>query len=328
MTGKVRALNLGCSLPLDYLAGDGQLGAGGSSWRDAFGPAGVCLDELRCAGVRSIEIRSVGPDADPARVLRAARRVWDAGMEVTVHGRLPTPGTGSTCAEVYPSLLPLVDALSGRGCDSVITLHCYSSQEGSVQDLASRTVRTLRELVEVLTREAIPLRFALENNHVSTRVVDPGLTYDGVADMVARVGSSRIGACWDFGHGYMNVQHGVDTSGPGAAFLERVIHTHVHDLGPRTHCPLTHGVVPLELYLDALIDLRYLGVFNLELSPERFAGPVRELVRASIDRLVGYGRRLDQGKNAGAQRRQVAGGQSAARETGQSSQVAKGDDGG
>jgi sugar phosphate isomerase/epimerase len=307
MTGKARALSLGCSLPLDYLAGDGRLGAGGSSWRDAFGPADVCLDELRRAGVRSIEIRSVGPDADPAaRVLRAARRVWEAGMEVTVHGRLPAPDVGDTWAEAYPSLLPLAKALSGRGCDSVITLHCYSSQEGSVQDLASRTVRTLRELVEVLTREAIPFRVALENNHVSARTADPGLTYDGVADMVARVGSPHIGACWDFGHGYMNVQHGVDVCGPGAAFLERVIHTHVHDLGPRTHCPLTHGVVPLALYLDALVDCGYLGAFNLELNPERFAGPVRELVCASIDRLVGYGRRLDQRRNAGAQGRQGA----------------------
>jgi hypothetical protein len=67
-------------------------------------------------------------------------------------------------------------------------------------------------------------------------------------------------------------------------------------------------VVPLELYLDALLDHGYQGVFNLELSPERFDGPVRELVQASIDRLVRYDRRRCQRESAGAQRSQVAGG--------------------
>ena len=86
----------------------------------------------------------------------------------------------------------------------------------------------------------------------------------------------------------MNVQHGVDVSGPDAGFLRQVIHTHVHDLGPRTHCALTHGVVPLDQYLDALIGEGYRGVLNLELSLERFGGPVRESVQASIDRLVDY----------------------------------------
>jgi sugar phosphate isomerase/epimerase len=258
VTASEATLNLGCSLPLDYLAGDETLSAAGSSWREAFGSAGLCLDDLRRAGVGSVELRSVAPDAGGARVLLAARRARDAGMEVTIHGRLPGPDMGNTCAEAYPSLLPLAEALAGRGCESVVTMHCYSTHEGSVQDLAEQTVRTLRRLVGILTREAIPLR----------------------------VGSSRVGACWDFGHGYMNVQHGVDACMPGAAFLDKVIHAHVHDLGPRTHCPLTHGVVPLALYLDALIGQRYTGVLNLELSPERFSGPVRELVHASIDCLA------------------------------------------
>jgi sugar phosphate isomerase/epimerase len=290
MTGRETALNLGCSLPLDYLAGDGQLGVGGTTWREAFGPADACLDELRRAGVGSVELRSVWPEAGGARVLRATQRSWDAGLEVTVHGRLPGPDMEETWGEVYPSLGPFVEALARRGGESVITLHCYSAHEGSVQDLAERTVRSLRKLLNILAREAVPLRVALENNHVGARV-DPALTYNGVSDMIERADSPRIGACWDFGHGYMNVQHGVDECLPGTTFLQRVIHTHVHDLGPRTHCPLTHGVVPLELYLDALLDQGYEGVFNLELSPERFAGPVRELVQASIDRLVRYDRR-------------------------------------
>ena len=284
------SLLLGCSLPFDYLAGDEILGVGARPWHEAFGSAGACLDELRRAGIRSVELRAVGPDADPARALHAACRVWDAGMALTVHGQLPRSVSGDTWAEVYPSLLPLAEALAARGHESVVTVHCYSSDQGDVRTLAERTVRSLRGLLDAIERDAIPLRVALENNHVGAHV-DPGLTYDGVCDMVERASSSRIGTCWDLGHAYMNVQHGVDVSGPDVGFLRQVIHTHVHDLGPRTHCALTHGVVPLDRYLDALIGEGYRGVLNLELSPERFAGAVKESVRASIDRLVDYGRR-------------------------------------
>jgi sugar phosphate isomerase/epimerase len=283
-------MRVGLSLPLVYLAEGPTRSAAATVWRDAFGSADACLHEMRGSGVTSIELRSVPEDADPDLTLRAARRIWNAGLDLTVHGRLPRPVRGETVTEVYPSLAPLSKALRDRGVESMLTVHCYSADRGDADALAERTVDALRAIAAIIQKEDVPLRIALEINHVGARA-DPGTTYGGILDMIARVSSPRIGACWDLGHAYMNVQHGALERSPDAAFLERVIHTHVHDLGPRTHSPLTCGVVPLDLYLDLLDSHGYPGVLNLELSPERYRGQVAELVDASVERLVEYCRR-------------------------------------
>jgi sugar phosphate isomerase/epimerase len=240
---------------------------------------------VRGAGVSSIEVRSIAEDADPERALRAARRVWAAGLGLTVHGRLPRQLAGETMGEVYPALVPLVEALHARGEQAILTLHCYSEQNGVARELAERTVRALRHLLDVFRDEGAPLSVALEINHVGPRV-DPGLTYAGIVEMIDGTSRPGIGACWDMGHAFMNVQHGQLAHDPSEAFLQRVIHTHVHDLGPRTHYPLTCGVVPVDRYVGLLRDHGYAGVLNLELSPERYPASAEAGVWASIERLV------------------------------------------
>ena len=71
-----------------------------------------------------------------------------------------------------------------------------------------------------------------------------------------------------------------------------MIHTHIHDLGPKTHCPLSCGVIPLELYLDLLLGAGYAGLLDLELSADRFQeGRGGDPVYASIERLAQHLRR-------------------------------------
>ena len=280
---------IGLSLPPNYIVNNLTGRAAAAVWRDAFGDAALSLPEFERAGVTSIELRAVRQDTAPELALRAAKRVWDAGLDLTIHGHLPKSVLGETFAEIYPSLVPLARALVERGQESVLTLHCYSAVDGDVDELADQTVDALRRIAAVFESEKIPLRVALEINHIGARS-DPGVTYAGILEMITRADSPRIGACWDFGHAYMNVQQGVLERIPDAAFLRSVIHTHVHDLGPRTHFPLTRGVVPWHLFLDLLYTHEYSGVLNLEFSPERFQGPVRDLVYASIECLVEYGR--------------------------------------
>jgi sugar phosphate isomerase/epimerase len=280
-------MRIGLSLPPAYLVGDASRGSA-AVWRDTFGNAEGFLSVVREAGVSSIEVRSIAEDADPSLALRAARRAWEAGLGLTVHGRLPRQMAGTTLGEVYPALVPLVEALGARGERAILTLHCYSEQGGVARQLAERTSRALGSLLELFQREGAPLSIALEINHVGPHV-DPGITYAGIVEMIAGTGRLGIGACWDMGHAFMNVQHGRLARDPSAAFLERVIHTHVHDLGPRTHHPLTHGVVPVDHYVGLLFAHGYEGILNLELSPERYPESVWEGLWSSIERLVALG---------------------------------------
>jgi len=281
-------MRIGLSLPPAYLVEDASEGGAAAIWRDVFGDAGTFLAAVREAGVSSIEARSIAEDADPSLALRAAGRAWDAGLGFTIHGRLPRQLVGETLGDAYPALVPLVEALRVRGEQGILTLHCYSEHGGAVRQLAERTVHALRSLLDVFQREGVPFSIALEINHLGPRS-DPGVTYTGIVEMIAGTDRPGIGACWDMGHAFMNVQHGQLARVPSEAFLERVIHTHVHDLGPRTHYPLTRGVVPVDLYAKLLLDRGYEGILNLELSPERYPELAREGVWASIERLVALG---------------------------------------
>ncbi len=277
---------IGLSLPLLYLVGDAGASPAGQVWQAALGDAGHALAALQSAGVTSVELRPVNQGTDPDLVLRAARHVWGAGLELTVHGYLPTSPLGETFAGLFPPLAPLAAALGERGCESTVTLHCYPADEAGAEETAERTAQALGSVVTCLEKEHIPLHIALENDRLHGQA-RPGVTYEGILGIVARVASPRLGACWDFGHAYANVQQGQLQLVPPPTFLTRVIHTHVHDLGPRTHYPLTCHVVPLELYVDLLLRSGYRGCFNLELNPERYPqAPTRDLVYASIERLA------------------------------------------
>ena len=292
---------IGLSLPLAYLLGDPSSAPAGPAWQAAFGNADQGLSALRSAGVSSVELRSITQGTDPELALRAARRVWEAGLQVTVHGYLPKPPLGQTFADLYPPLLPLAEALSARGGEGLVTVHCYPVGDATVEETAERTAQALGRIAAGLEREQVPLRIALENDRLHGQP-RPGATYGGILNVIDRVASPRLGACWDFGHAQANVQQGYLEQVPPAAYLQRVIHTHIHDLAPRTHCPLTCGVVPFGLYVDLLLASGYAGAYNLELNPERFGGgDAGELVCASIERLTAHlGRRTGAGAHSSA----------------------------
>ena len=50
--------------------------------------------------------------------------------------------------------------------------------------------------------------------------------------MVRKIPGKKIGICWDMGHSYSNVVNHKFPLFPPKEFLERVIHTHIHDPGP------------------------------------------------------------------------------------------------
>jgi sugar phosphate isomerase/epimerase len=111
----------------------------------------------------------------------------------------------------------------------------------------------------------------LEINKTKAKV-DPSFTWDGVTSIVEAVAHPALGICWDFGHAFFNYRSGLISAEPPDTFLQKVIHTHIHDLGPTgtTHFPLREGVVPLARNCELLRFAGYDGVYNLELEPARY----------------------------------------------------------
>jgi len=278
------APRLGMSLTPRYLAGDP-----GAVEHNHYGPVDTFLEELRRASVSSIELRAIGPGSDIEQSLAALQRVHDAGLAATIHGALPPATCGDNWPTAVPALLAAMERLrdlSAAPCP--ITLHAYAEPDGDITSLATQTAQRLTAMADWIEREAMPVTLALELNRAKA-TIDPSVTYAGVLEMQRGAGRANVGICWDFGHTWSNVErHGLAPDAP-AEFAAAVIHTHIHDLGStgKTHWPLTEGRLPLERSVHALQGAGYMGVWNLELSPERFAdeGNVRKKVLGSVERL-------------------------------------------
>lgn len=254
-------MKLGVSLPFSILHG-GTASPAETSLIESSGSLSKLLDTLHDRGICSVELRMVSEAAEPADVLRAARKCHESGLSVTIHGAIYEP---QTFLAPYSELLA-----SGLQERYTVTVHTVGDTQTPPMLAALRHPQ---------------LRTALENNRRRGEA-HMGQSCDGVLDLARRVGPSQ-GLCWDWGHYYWNlVQAGCPDRLPEQSFLRRVIHTHIHGVtNNTTHFPLTGENLPLCRYIRALEDAGYTGVYNLELSFPRFWGcidPYEGLIR-SID---------------------------------------------
>ena len=129
---------------------------------------------------------------------------------------------------------------------------------------------------------------ALEIMRYHEKLCDPCSTYEGllaVLDELDGEEDHKIGICWDMGHTRSSIAQGKLSPETPEAFLARVVHTHLHDVGPNgdTHWPLVEGT-PVAQDLGLLKSVGFDGVLNLELLPQRWPPdvPVRQSIVESI----------------------------------------------
>jgi sugar phosphate isomerase/epimerase len=235
------------------------------------------MELFRRHGVQAIEIRHF-PETVPAElIVEGCGVILQEGLQVNLHPAIPATTSASRLGEVFPWVGDVLQRLAGRQEGLLLTMHGYAQAHGDEVELSNRTKALLVSLADLAERESAPVTFALELSRAKG-VVDPANSYTGAAALCAKIDRARVGICWDWGHGYSNILKGSMEPDLPEAFLERVIHTHIHGVGPtgRTHWPLNRSRLPLAQYVAALLDRGYRGVFTLELSPERYRaeGPV------------------------------------------------------
>ena len=219
---------------------------------------GVLLPKLWERGVRSVELRSVSAADNPFDVLRVANLLWDYGFNITVHSKAKS--TQSAVNDVFGPLAQLLVNMRQR--ELVVTIHPI------VEDNAAM----LTALSDYIMEQKYPVCIALENN----RKMPDGSNGDSVAlvlDAVTRADRQNVGICFDMGHWAWYTANFTDSPNllPPQAFLSRVIHTHIHAYAEgTTHFPLDNWREPFSVFIDAL-GYQYVGVYNVELDPHRFA---------------------------------------------------------
>ena len=246
----------------------------------ACGGTDGLLRSLRASGVTHVELRGQVCADGTAMLLNAARALWAAGFSVTLHWGLPEEER--PFAESCAALLPLLEAAKEHQPYVTVTVH--SRITGNDADKAPAAEKTNR-LLRLWSADAqrYGYRLALELNR-DKKDGDPSVTCEGVLAMLEGTDPENVGICFDFGHYYSNTRE--DSRIPPKAFLERVIHTHIHALeNGVTHHPFgPQAALPLDAYVQALAQVGYPGVYDLELDFVRY--PERDLRGCLRDSLV------------------------------------------
>ncbi len=272
---------MGISLPWDYIS-DSTYTKEAAVIQTAMGPQEIFLKQLKDEGVVSIELRHRHKGLTFDEMYQAVDRIAAAGFSFTIHGEaLPKPEEFSF-TKLF-SWYKIVNKIITTDTHAVVVTFHPLIVDNERDRSAELTSTVLRSIVE--STQLPSYTYALENQR-SKGYIDPAVTFDGVVRMVAEVPDKQVGICWDMGHSYSNVVHYNHPVFPPKEFLERVIHTHIHDLGPsgRTHWPFKENKVPLEKNVRLLQSYNYKGIYNMELSFDRFAheASIKQLVLKSL----------------------------------------------
>jgi len=274
------------SLPHSYLSGE-TLTNRDSILHDLFGPAGDLLADLE-GRVEGIEISHFNDSAPVEQIIQSMRNIWKAGFEVILHAHLPSDLRDGRTEIIYPWLKPVLEDLPANQSHLLFNMHTLSSdtRQVSVSTLMEKTIENLKRLIGILEASPFPFSIAVEINR-EKGILDPSTNYENLVEICRRVDTPGLGIGWDLGHTYSNVLRGLIPKEPPREFVERVIHTHIHDLGrnKQTHWPLTMEKLPLDFYMEKLRSVDYDGYHTLEIYPERFINviPAREKMLESIE---------------------------------------------
>jgi len=270
---------LALSLPSRYLTGarDDETA---DLWRAMLGPPGEGLAALAGLGIGAVEVGDVRGETDADAVSEALAAVRVAGLRLHAHLWLPERFTPEGAP---PTLIAAVRALAERGgAPPACAIHGHRRHE---PDAFATTVRDLCALEPWLRANGAATALEVCRDR-------PGGPFGGTyAEVTAVVHAAEallgttLGVTWDVGHTTWNHLQERDALWPDEAFLTRVTHVHVHDVGPtgRTHFPLDEGRVSLAGFVERVRHVGYAGLWNLELYPERWPGAVAERRRRLDD---------------------------------------------
>src|SRR5690554_62835 len=282
----MQRIKIGLSLPTAYLSGDYV--RGGETWYKMFGTLADCLGVLRKAGVSSIEVNDLHMERPITQIEPAVENILKYGFHLTVHIFLPDLDKQN----VFPdSLQKTFRILKDKNQDSPLILHGHNFDDySSREEAVYKTITDLTGLVKRFRDNKMMNPVALELcRHRKGGPV--GVTYQEIQDMVDAVKEDNIGICWDMGHTLSNINSQAwDNPFPAEAFLDRVIHTHIHalDKNQKTHGPLGKKDDLVNSFLILLKTHKYQGIYNFELYPERWGESFvlrKELVLQSIKTL-------------------------------------------
>ena len=223
------------------------------------------LDQIVAAGATAAEIVLHDGEADEftSRV-HVVRSDWESvidgyrsrGLWVSVHGPL-TPEFSARhwntarrelLNRYQPVLRQVADLAEEQGATNLV-LHAAADPALDLLGNERVTAEFVQSIGELIGRWSSRVNVVLElRAENSARPSAAALSRASVLRILNLVNHSSVGICWDLAHDMENaIATGSGWTRPPDAFLERVRHLHLHDLGEdgEPHCPPLIGRVPI-----------------------------------------------------------------------------------
>jgi len=262
---------IGISIPWDYLSGN-IITADGKILKQNFSHAPGFLKFLKDLEVTHVELRHRKIDMPKSEMESIFQLLTELGFLITIHGDNPPKDKTWTINQIFPWIEAFQNIYPSSSDPLMVTLHPY---KGNIEKEIYRvqTVEFIKQLSDRIIEYNLPINLALENQR-NKGFIDPGTSFFEIEQMWKEIDRSNVGICWDMGHSYANylIDKSIYPLFPNNEFTKEVTHTHIHDIGPegRTHWIFKENIVPLADNLRQLKDMGYKGVYNLELSFDRF----------------------------------------------------------
>lgn len=168
----------------------------------------------------------------------------------------------------FEPILALAATIADRQEQIALVVHGASDTSASCEANDDATVGLLDWLASAFVTESLPVTAALELGAAKENLQTASArSRASVMEIVRRVGSDRVGICWDLAHDRENAGSEPDWDVvPDDEFLRRVVHVHLHDLGDDglAHYPLVLGNVPFGAQLSALSAIGPLPSLTME----------------------------------------------------------------
>jgi len=242
------------------------------------------LEPLREAGLQALEFELWDGDPDWPRILPLMEDCRRLGFKLSFHapyrGAYNVVGfAGERREELAAASAPLLD-VAARFAPAPVVVHGARSETQPRESLYTDTVAFLEW---ALARYPL-LTLALENLGPNPHWTKIGETRAEILRIVEELGDPRLGLCWDMGHDVLAGRLSV----PDEAFLQHVIHVHLHDVDEsgKDHYPLLYGRVPYRTWVPLLAQRGFEGIVTLELKGGQLAHlefeQVKQLLAASV----------------------------------------------
>jgi sugar phosphate isomerase/epimerase len=276
-------MKIGISTSWDFLSGKNEKEESRLTL-ESFSSVESYLKFIKDLGVSSIELRKFDPGLNETEVKNICKNLKVNNFSLTIHGEIAENNLDLDLGATFPWLKTVIRVYNDRRL--IIVVHPIEGQNKTQDEYRHLTVRKIKNITDTIERDNLNVQIALEINQFKEKKTSPGCTYDGILKIVSAVDSDKLGICLDFGHTWSNIRRGFLNKTIPDQFLNRVIHTHIHDLSSeyKTHWPLTFGNVPVEAYIKLLVARQFNGVLNLELNYDRFKTAISaiEAINASL----------------------------------------------